>query len=192
MVNSWSIYSLSNRQRLQKQKTLNEGLDYISQLSTFLTGTISLYQQGQGSAVRAKMTLKMILPSCWRKLHFQLIESPAFTKKEIISPLIFIDKLCIIFLVMYPSPSYPPIFDIQKQRREAWDHWLHISFNIIPLGDKRFVCYSSKKRCFLHLFCILNKYVLWFLNVHNLDRHSKIRPQGGTEPHFHITNSRMA
>ena len=150
MVNSWSIYSLSNRQRLQKQKTLNEGLDYISQLSTFLTGTISLYQQGQGSAVRAKMTLKMILPSCWRKLHFQLIESPAFTKKEIISSLIFIDKLCIIFLVMYPSPSYPPVFD---------DLLFSKHFNIIHLGDKRFVCYPSKKTC------ILNKYVLRFLNV---------------------------
>ena len=64
--------------------------------------------------------------------------------------------------------------------------------------DLRVIHPKENDFCFiLHLFCILNKDWYFCLvcecsGLQNLDRHSKIRPQGGTEPHFHITNSRMA
>ena len=131
MVNCWSTSSLSNRRRLQEQRILIWRIAFYSQLSTlirscgslevnavngtwnypieswhnaFLTGTSSLYQQGQGSASTAKMTKNNFT----KLLKKASIGSPAFTKKEIISSLI--DKLCTIFLVMYLSP-YPPVFD---------------------------------------------------------------------------------
>ena len=108
--------------------------------------------------------LKIILPSLWRK---QPVGSPAFTKKEIISPLIFIDKLCTIFLIMYPSPSYFQILMIYSfQNRGGWPETVDSTnhFNIIYLGGRRFVCYPSKGIRMLSAFFLHpeQRLILWF------------------------------
>ena len=147
--------------------------------NVFLTGTSSLYQQGQGSAAIAKMALKVILPSCWRKLHFQPIESPAFTNISNRFSSNFYWQAVHHILVMYPSPSYPPVFDdllFSKAFQYNTPRWQKIC--VLSIQEKM----HPEQSCTSVFECS---------GLQNLDRHSKISPQGGAE-HFHITNSRMA